>query len=100
MRVAAASRTNKGNWARHLLGEFCVPGCDDRRLNELIPLQEIFPGSKLTHFERLRESTGIQKPTTIYPPLEETPRLVELYEEALPLYEDLLAHALPVKGAT
>ena len=59
VRVAAASRTNKGNWARHLLGEFCVPGCDDRRLNELIPLQEIFPGSKLTHFERLRESTGI-----------------------------------------
>ena len=59
VRIAAASRTNKGNWARHLLGEFCVPGCDDRRLNELIPLQEIFPGSKLTHFERLRESTGI-----------------------------------------
>ena len=44
--------------------------------------------------------TGIQKPTTTYPPLEETPRLVELYEEALPLYEDLLAHALPVEIAS
>ncbi len=50
--------------------------------------------------DTLRESTGIQKPRTTYPPLEETPRLVELYEEALPLYEDLLAHALPVEGAT
>ena len=50
--------------------------------------------------DTLRESTGIQKPTTTYPPLEETPRLVELYEEALPLYEDLLAHALPVEIAS
>jgi hypothetical protein len=50
--------------------------------------------------DTLRESTGIQKPRTTYPPLEETPRLVELYEEALLLYEDLLAHALPVEGAT
>ena len=47
--------------------------------------------------DTLRESTGIQKPTTTYPPLEETPQLVELYEEALPLYEDLMAHALPVE---
>lgn len=47
--------------------------------------------------ETLRESTGIQKPKTTYPPLEATPRLVELYEEALPLDQDLLAHALPVE---
>ena len=50
--------------------------------------------------DTLRESTGIQKPTTTYPPLEKTPRLVELYEEALPLYEGLLAHALPVEVAS
>lgn len=47
--------------------------------------------------DTLRESTGIQKPKTTYPPLEDTPRLVELYEEALPLYEDLLSHALTVE---
>ena len=41
----------------------------------------------------LYESPGIQKPATTYPPLEESPRLVELYEEALPLLEVMLAHA-------
>ncbi len=43
--------------------------------------------------DNLRESTGIQKPKTTYPPLEENPRLFELYERAVPLYEDMLAHA-------
>ena len=41
----------------------------------------------------LCESAGIQKPATTYPPLEESPRLVELHEEALPLFEVVLAHA-------
>lgn len=46
--------------------------------------------------DTLRRSTGIQKPSTVYPPLEDDPRLVELYEEALPLYEELVAHKLVV----
>lgn len=46
--------------------------------------------------DSLRQSTGIQKPKTTYPPLEDDPRLVELYEEALPLYEEMLTHALPL----
>lgn len=44
----------------------------------------------------LRRSTGIKKSTTVYPPLEDDPLLVELYEEARPLYEDLLTHKLDV----
>ena len=46
--------------------------------------------------DNLRQSTGIQKPKTVYPPLEDDPRLVELYEEARPLYDELLAHKLVV----
>ncbi len=49
-------------------------------------------GSGAWH-DNLRASTGIQKPTTSYPPLEENPRLMEMYERALPLYADLRAHA-------
>ena len=45
----------------------------------------------------LRDSTGISKSTTVYPPLEDTPRLVELYERSLPHYETLMAHRLDVK---
>lgn len=47
----------------------------------------------------LRQSTGIRKPDTTYPPLEHDPRLVELYHEALPLYEEMVAHKLPVTPA-
>ena len=44
--------------------------------------------------DNLRASTGIQAPTTIYPPLEDTPRLFEMYERALPLFDDMNRHAL------
>ena len=44
-KVAAASRTNKPRWASALLQEFGVPGCGERKkLADLIPLQEIYPG--------------------------------------------------------
>lgn len=42
--------------------------------------------------DTLRESTGITKPTTTYPPLEENPRLFELYEQSLPFFEDLFSY--------
>lgn len=58
--VAAASRTNKPRWAGALLREFDVPGCSSgRKLAELIPYQEIYPGSKTVHFEELRAATGV-----------------------------------------
>lgn len=43
--------------------------------------------------ENLRESTGIQRPKTNYPALEENQRLFELYERALPLFENLRQYA-------
>ena len=43
--------------------------------------------------DNLRASTGIQKPKTEYPPLEDTPRLFELYERAMPLFDDLRRYA-------
>ena len=45
-KVAAASRTNKPRWARALLQEFGVPGCDERKLADLIPFQEIYTGAR------------------------------------------------------
>jgi len=50
--------------------------------------------------DQLRQSRGITPSATRYPPIEDRPRLVELYEEALPLYEDLLTNALPIGPAT
>ena len=48
--------------------------------------------------DNLRESTGIKKPTTTYPPLEDNQRLYELYERAVPLFDDLRQFALtPIK---
>ena len=38
-------------------------------------------------------STGIAKPTTEYAPLTENPRLHEMYERALPLFDDLRQYA-------
>jgi hypothetical protein len=42
--------------------------------------------------DNLRASSGISKPTTTYPPLEEDQRLLEMYERSVPLFDDLLAH--------
>lgn len=44
--------------------------------------------------DNLRESTGIQKPKTEYAPLEDTPRLFEMYERCLPLFAELEEHAI------
>ena len=44
--------------------------------------------------DNLRQSTGIAPPRTEYPPLADTPRLFEMYERSLPLYEALAAHKL------
>jgi len=43
--------------------------------------------------DNLRASTGIKAPKTDYPPLTENPRLHEMYERALPLFEDLRKYA-------
>jgi len=48
--------------------------------------------------DNLRASTGIQKPTTEYPPLEDTPRLFEIYERCLPLFAELEQHAIKPVG--
>ena len=45
----------------------------------------------------MRQSTGIQAPRTEYPPVEDTPRLnelYELYERSLPLFDEMRAHKL------
>ena len=44
--------------------------------------------------DNLRQSTGITAPRTEYPPLEDSPRLAEMYERSLPLYDAMAAHML------
>ncbi len=50
--------------------------------------------------DTLRESTGIQKPKSTYPPLEDSPRLYELYERAVPLFDDLHRHSFKPETST
>ena len=44
----------------------------------------------------LRASTGISRPTTEHPPIDDDPRLVEMLERSTPYYEALLAHRVVV----
>lgn len=48
--LAVASRTEQPGWARELLS---LLGIRDR-----FTYEEIFPGSKIRHFERIREASG------------------------------------------
>ncbi|WP_419908348.1 sulfotransferase family protein [Candidatus Poriferisodalis sp.] len=42
--------------------------------------------------DALRQSSGITTPRTEYPPLDDSPRLAEMYERSLPLYHAMAAH--------
>ena len=46
--------------------------------------------------DSLRQSSGIRPQKSSYPPLEDSPRLMELYRHALPYYEHLLAHKIDI----
>ena len=50
-KLALASRTSQPSWAKWLLDEW--------ELTAIFPYQEIYPGSKVQHFEHLREITAI-----------------------------------------
>lgn len=44
--------------------------------------------------DTLRQSTGIQQPKTDYPPLDDDPRLFEIYQQCVPLFHELYRHKL------
>ena len=47
--------------------------------------------------DQLRASSGIIAPKTDYPPLEDTPHLLDYYERSLPYFDELFAHRfLPI----
>ena len=48
--------------------------------------------------DALRQSTGIKPQKTKYPPLEDNPRLMDLYQRALPHYEHLLQYRLDINN--
>uniref|UniRef100_A0A0W0F6C7 Magnesium-dependent phosphatase-1 n=1 Tax=Moniliophthora roreri TaxID=221103 RepID=A0A0W0F6C7_MONRR len=64
VKIAAASRTSAPALARQALQLLLVPpktGSDDRpeKAIDFFDVMEIYPGSKLTHFRKLHEKTGI-----------------------------------------
>ena len=48
--LAVASRTNEPTWARELMGLLGIA--------RLFDFEEIYPGSKVTHFKRIAEDSG------------------------------------------
>ena len=61
-RVAVASRTNRPAWATQLLPNIILEEGDGskatKRLSDLVSCAQIFPGSKITHFGRIKQATG------------------------------------------
>ena len=55
-RIAIASRTNRGEWARSLLAQVDVGGST---LDEVCASIQIFPGDKQTHLRKLTKATGV-----------------------------------------
>ena len=60
-KIAVASRTHRGKWARELMEMFEVIEDDDGgvSLADAAPLVDIASGTKTKHFQRLRERTGV-----------------------------------------
>jgi len=56
--MALASRTGRPDWASELLHLF--------RIDRFFIVQEIYPSSKLQHFEKIRKKTGIPYDSMIF----------------------------------
>ncbi|KAF1991999.1 magnesium-dependent phosphatase-1 [Aulographum hederae CBS 113979] len=58
--IAAASRTSAPALAKDMLKLLRVPQPSNRKALDLFDYLQIYPGSKVTHFKRLHEETGIE----------------------------------------
>ncbi|KAI8644915.1 magnesium-dependent phosphatase-1 [Parasitella parasitica] len=59
IRIGIASRTHTPEWAKSAIGLLRIPELDNSTLMENVDHLEIYPGSKLKHFESLSEKSGI-----------------------------------------
>lgn len=59
--MAAASRTTAAELAREMLKLLVVEvgGSKRRKMGDLFEYLEIYPGSKIRHFEKIRKSSGL-----------------------------------------
>ncbi|KAI7903973.1 magnesium-dependent phosphatase-1 [Cokeromyces recurvatus] len=59
VKIGIASRTQTPDWARKALRLLRIPELDNTTLYENIDYFEIYPGSKMTHFQSLSKKSGI-----------------------------------------
>mmetsp|Transcript_28258 Transcript_28258/g.45474 ORF Transcript_28258/g.45474 Transcript_28258/m.45474 type:complete len:197 (+) Transcript_28258:89-679(+) len=57
-KFAAASRTGQIKWAYNLLPKFQIT--PEKTLDDLFSFKEIYPGSKLAHFKKLKKDSGLE----------------------------------------
>jgi magnesium-dependent phosphatase 1 len=64
VKIAAASRTTTPDVAREMLRLLHLPSLEEggkaKKAIELFDYLEIYPGSKISHFERIRKASGIE----------------------------------------
>jgi len=115
--IAAASRTHAPKAARQALTELLIPGSIDsddllkggKAKNEkelvssinLFDSMEIYPGSKITHFQALHKKTGIPYEEMVSPFLtlpsfhfRPSPLPTFLYHPLAPVGHSLLTHSI------
>ena len=68
--VAVASRSNRPAWATQLLPNVILEEGDGskatKRLSDIISCTEIYPGSKIKHFGRIKQQTGAAYPDMVF----------------------------------
>jgi cold shock CspA family protein len=58
-KIAIASRTSQGDWARSLLQDFRIGDDAGRSIADIVSYAEIYTGSKIKHFGSLRKRSGV-----------------------------------------
>ncbi|OQO13341.1 hypothetical protein B0A48_01569 [Cryoendolithus antarcticus] len=64
--LGAASRTHTPELAREMLSLLKVPGTEAKSALSMFDHLEIYPGSKVTHFEKLKKKSGVEHSEVLF----------------------------------